>query len=187
MRCNTVKTLEAKLRWLQYLVAVQSQKYCPLQPNEKHCHPELRTETLQLLVLCLANSMTWPPLESLSLWHSAQRKSVSGAPAMLSLTRHPAVTSHTAACRHIVRCRQRQCHCQCYAQCAPTLLLTFTLSPSVHPSPGALAFNCSSTWPWSESKTCRKTPNSPHRPANQSWLVVHSNQTSFPRYSLLEI
>lgn len=128
-----------------------------------------------------------PPLESLSMRHSALRKSVSGAPAMLSLTRHPAVTSHTAACRRIVRCRQRQCHCQCYAQRAPTLLLTFTLSPSVPPSPGALAVDCSRTRPRSESKPCRKTPNSPHHPASQSRLAAHSNQTSFPRYPLLEI
>lgn len=86
--------------------------------------------------LCLAQQTPWlgPPLESLSQRQSAPRESVSGAPAMLGLPRHPAVTSHTAACCRIVRCRQRQCHCHRRAQRAPTQPLTFTLSPSMPPS-----------------------------------------------------
>lgn len=167
-------------------MAVHSPSYRPLQPNDGDgCvytfSPRAQDTLLRLLVPCPVNSMTWP---SAGVPFTAAFCSVSGAPAMLSPPRHPAVTSHTAACRRIVRCRQRQCHCQRYAQRAPTLLLTFTLSPSVPPSPGALAVDCSRTRPRSESKPCRKTPNPP---ANQSRLAAHSNQTSFPRYPLLEI
>lgn len=117
--------------------------------------------------LCLGQQSPWlgPPPQSLSLWPSAARESVSGAPAALSLPRHPAVASHTAACCRIVRRRQRQCHCHRRAQRAPTLPLTFTLSPSTAPpSPGALAVDCSGTRPRSESKPCRKPPQPPPTP-----------------------
>lgn len=139
--------------------------------------------------LCLARQTPWlgPPPQSLSLWHSAPRESVSGAPAVLSLPRHPAVTSHTAACCHIVRCRQRQCHCHRRAQRGPTLPLTFTLSPSTAPLPRSFSCRLFRDTAPERVKALQETPSTPSHPSNQSRLAAHSNQTSFPRYPLLEI
>lgn len=84
VRWNTdKKKLEAKQTWLQSQEAVQSLRCHPLQPNDGCIKNVFTQRAAHKLYNCFCFAWQTPwlgPLESLSLWHYVQKKSVSVHP-----------------------------------------------------------------------------------------------------------